>query len=191
MKRIGFVGVPGTGKSSIARGIAAQSYKHIGKVELVSEYARRYLSKYGPIQNVSDQYKIMQKQLEWEDIIDQNEIDISITDSPVHMGFLYALEIRNTNLIRDAMYVNDIFKTMTKINCPPRYDIIFHLPPIWKPSSDGVRPEEHFNNNWREKTDFKIQFIFKLFPPKNFIILKTSTFEERIEECFKYCEKFL
>jgi len=191
MKRIGFVGVPGTGKSSIARGIAAQSYNRIGNVELVAEYARRFLSKYGPVQNVSDQYKIMQKQLEWENIIDQNEIDVSITDSPVHMGFLYAMEIRDINLIRDAMYVNDIFKTMTKINCPPRYDIIFHLPPIWKPSSDGVRPEEHFNDIWREEADSKIKFIFKLFPPKNFIILKTSTLEERIEECFKYCKELL
>ena len=59
MNRIGFVGVPGTGKSSIARGIAAQSYKRIGKVELVAEYARRYLSKYGPIKDVSDQYKVV------------------------------------------------------------------------------------------------------------------------------------
>jgi broad-specificity NMP kinase len=33
MKRIGFVGVPGAGKSSVARGIAAQFFNKIRKVE--------------------------------------------------------------------------------------------------------------------------------------------------------------
>ena len=191
MKRIGFVGVPGAGKSSVARGIAAQSYNRIGRVELVTEYARRFLSKYGPIQDVSDQYKILQKQLEWEDVIPQDSTDVAITDSPVHMGFLYAMEKRDVNSVRDNMYINDIFKRMNKINCPPRYDIIFHLPPVWKPSTDGIRPDEHFKDRWRDEADMKIQFIFKLFPPKNFVSILSETLEDRIEECFKVCEKLL
>lgn len=191
MKRIGFVGVPGAGKSSVARGIAAQSYNRIGRVELISEYARRFLTKYGPVNNVADQYKIMQKQLEWEDVIPSTETDVTITDSPVHMGFLYAMEIRDSNNLKDTMYVNDIFKRMNKINCPSRYDIIFHLPPVWKPVTDGIRPDHHFEDGWRSEADFKIQFIFKLFPPRHFVTIKSETLEERIEECFQHCEKLL
>ena len=52
MKRIGFVGVPGSGKSSVARGLAARGYEKLKKVELVSEYARRFISKYGTIDQV-------------------------------------------------------------------------------------------------------------------------------------------
>lgn len=191
MKRIGFVGVPGAGKSSVARGVAAQSYNRIGKVELVAEYARRFLTKYGPIDKIADQYKILQKQLEWEDSIPINDTDVAITDSPVHMGFLYAMEMRNVNDIKDTMYINDIFKRMSKINCPPRYDIIFHLSPVWKPSNDGVRPAQHFEDEWRIEADRKIQFIFKLFPPKNFVSLEADTLEGRIEECFKHCKELL
>jgi nicotinamide riboside kinase len=191
MKRIGFVGVPGAGKSSLARGVAAQSYNQIGKVELVQEYARRYISKYGAINQVSDQYKVMQKQLEWENSIPTDSTDVAITDSPVHMGFLYAMEMRDVTSIKDTMYTNDIFKTMNKLNCPPRYSIIFHLPPVWKPSKDGVRPEQHFQDLWREEADRKIQFIFKLFPPMQFVTITSETLEDRIAECFLLCKKFL
>lgn len=191
MKIIGFVGVPGSGKSSIARGIAARAYNKIGRVELIAEYARRFLSKYGPVTNVSDQYKILQKQLEWKDVLPKSEIDVAITESPVHMGFLYAMELRNNENIKDTMYINNIFKRMNKVNCPPRYDIIFHLPPIWIPSKDGVRPEKHFDKRWRIESDNIIQFIFKLFPPKNFITITSETLEDRIIECLQICEDLL
>jgi nicotinamide riboside kinase len=191
MKRIGFVGVPGAGKSSVARGLAAQSYNKIGKVELVAEYARRFLTKYGPIDNVADQYKIMQKQVEWEDVIPTTETDVAITDSPVHMGFLYALEMRNPDSIKDTMYINDIFKRMSKINCPSRYDIIFHIPPLWKPTQDGIRLSQHFDDDWRSEADSKIHFIFKLFPPKHFISLTATTLKDRIAECFEHCAEVL
>lgn len=191
MKRIGFVGVPGSGKSSVARGVAAKAYDKIGKVELIAEYARRFISKYGAVTKVSDQYKILQKQLEWENVIPEAEIDVIITESPIHMGFLYALELRSNNDIKDIMYINDIFKRMNKVNCPPRYDIIFHLPPIWTPSIDGVRSEKHFEAEWRKESDNIIQFIFKLFPPKHFITIISETLEDRIIECLNSCEKLL
>lgn len=191
MKKIGFVGVPGAGKTSLARGVASKAYEKIGNVELISEYARRFISKYGDIQNIADQYKIMQKQIEWEEIVFTKQIDVIITESPIYIGFLYALEKRNLDSIKDTMYINDIFKKMNKLNCPPRYDIIFHLPPIWTPSKDGVRPEKHFLPEWREEADQKIQFIFKLFPPKNYIIIKEEKMEGRIEECLSICKNLL
>lgn len=190
MKRIGFIGVPGSGKSCVARGLAARGYEKLNKIELVSEYARRFIAKYGTV-DVSDQYKIMQKQLEWEDVIPQDKTDVLITDSPVFLGFLYALNLRDSNNAKDVMYINDIFKRMSKLNCPNRYDIIFHLPPIWKPVQDGVRPQDHFDDTWRNEADNLLQFIFKLFPPKHFVTLKTDTLDLRINECLEISEKYL
>jgi nicotinamide riboside kinase len=193
MFKIGMTGVPGSGKSTLARAVAAGSRTTLGldNVELVCEYARRYIAKYGNIESIMEQSRILEKQYEWESNVISNDLDLLITDSPVHMGFLYVMDIRDPNNLKDTMYVNDIFKRMSKINCPPRYDIIFHLPPIWKPVTDGIRPDHHFEDGWRSEADFKIQFIFKLFPPKNFITIESGTLEERIEECFKHCEKLL
>jgi len=184
MIRVGFIGVPGSGKTSTARGLAAfyRRTSRLEKIELIAEYARRYITKYGSIDTINDQYRIMQKQIEWEDTVPP-ETDIIITDSPVHLGFLYATELRNPENIKDTMYYNDIFKRMNKINCPQRYDIIFHLPPVLKPVKDGIRAEIQFDDTWRKESDMKLQFIFKLFPPKNFITINAVDINERITTC--------
>lgn len=111
MLKVGFIGVPGAGKTSTARGLAALCRRNdkLSKVELVSEYARRYITKQGPIDTITDQFRIIEKQLEWEESI-APETDLMITDSPIHLGFLYALELRKLDNPKDIMYLNDIFK---------------------------------------------------------------------------------
>ena len=186
MIRVGFAGVPGSGKSSTARGLAAfcRGNDKLKKVELVSEYARRYIAKYGTIDTVMDQYRIMQKQLDWEDSIPTGTTDLMISDSPVHLGFLYALELRVATP-KDTVFVNDIFKRLNTINVPPRYDIIFYLPPILSPVDDGVRATTHFNDKWRSQADETLRFIFKLFPPASFVPITAVKMEDRIQECLK------
>ena len=192
MFRIGFVGVPGTGKTSTARMLSAccRRNEKFERVELIAEYARRYIAKYGSIDSVVDQYKIMEKQIEWESAPPHKETDLIITDSPVHLGFLYVMEYdRSTQ--KGTMYMNDIFKRLNKVNYPTRYDIIFHLPPILKPVEDGVRKDLHFDEKWRVEADTKIKFIFEIFPPKQFITITSSDIMDRVDECLGHMEKIV
>lgn len=190
MIRVGFVGVPGAGKTSTARALSAFCRKipELKRVELISEYARRYIAKYGLVNHIADQYKIMSKQLEWEDVIPADETDLIITDSPVHLGWLYVMGFPRDS-IKSVMYINDIFKVMNKTNYPSRYDIIFHLPPVLKPVEDGVRIKEHFDEEWRKEADYKIRFIFKLFPPKKFVALQSTGIMERVEESLEHIKE--
>lgn len=187
MIRVGIVGVPGAGKTTLSRALAAEcrgieSLKH---VELVSEYARRYIAKHGDISSVLEQYRILEKQIDWEDSVCNEKLDIMITDSPIFLGFLYCINFPKNNS-KEVMFFNDIFKTMSKLNYPqPRYDIIFHLRPTNKPVNDGIRPDEHFNDEWRNKSDIMIQAIMGIFKPCNFIILEQTNFEDRVSFCIE------
>jgi len=193
MKRIGFVGTPGSGKTSTARVLSGtcRGIKDYKNIELIQEYARRYQVKYGPVENLLDQFRIMEKQIDWEDSVGK-DVDIIITDSPVHLGYLYALELRDVNDPRHIIWMNDTFKKLTRINTPQRYDIIFHLPPVIKPVSDGVRPARDFDEKWRAAADAKITFILKeLFPCKNFIEITSVTMDDRVKECLKHMKEKL
>ena len=192
MYRIGFVGVPGTGKTSTARALSAfcRRNERFKKVELIAEYARRHIDKYGPIDSIADQYKIMEEQIGWEDTPSKEDIDLMVTDSPVHLGFLYVIEYDRKSK-KDIMYTNDIFKRLNKVNMPPRYDLIFHLPPILKPVKDGVRADIHFDEEWRAKADIKIQFIFDLFPPRKIVSITSSGMMDRVNECMSYMDEMV
>lgn len=189
MIRVGFVGVPGAGKTSTARALAAFCRKNekFKKVELIAEYARRFIAKYGTESlTLSDQYRIMEKQLEWEEVIPEESTDVLITDSPVHLGFIYALDLRRKDNQKDTMYMNDIYKRLNRINFPTRYDFVFHLPPILTPVNDGIRVSQHFDPQWRESANRRILSVFDLFPPKKFVKIESEELIDRVDECLSY-----
>lgn len=183
MIRIGFTGLPGTGKTTLARMLSAELPKStsLNNIELVSEYARRYISKYEAIESIWDQYLIMQKQLDWEDSVG-TEVQAIVTDSPVFLGLVYCLELKR-GTIKDSMVFSEIMDKMLKLNIPPRYDFVFHLLPKVEPSRDGLRPDIHFDEDWRKDTEGTFHFIHRLFPPKNLYIVEQESVEDRLDFC--------
>jgi len=183
MMRIGFVGVPGSGKTSTARGLASvcRSIPGLNNVELSAEYARRYIIKYGDITNIWEQFRILKKQMDWEDSV--GDANIVITDAPIFMGMVYA-RMLSQGTPKDIMVLNDLFSELNKANHPqPRYDIIFHLPPILKPVNDGVRPKSNFDRTWRQDTDNSILGVFEIFKPLLFYTVDLPDLESRITWC--------
>lgn len=191
MIRIGYIGVPGSGKTTAARALAGTIRFHTNfkTVELVSEYARVYINKYG-IDNITDQVNILGKQLNKENGY-PSSTDVLITDSPIFLGFGYALDLRREGSDKDTMILNDLFKSMNKLNQVPRYDIIFHLPPTLTPVQDGIRLPHHFDQEWRTEADQKILSIFRIFSPRKLVTLKSTLVTDRINESISIIKEYV
>lgn len=182
--RIGFAGLPGVGKSTLARAFAAQcSSRRPCHVELVSEYAREHINATGSAGEITDQYLILQKQLHRENSVPPNT-DIMITDSPIYLNFFYTVNlITKDQTKRESVMVSAIFEQLHDLNTPPRYDIIFYLTLKHNPVNDGVRKKEHLSKQWHLRMDTEVRYLFKLFPPHNFIEVSCSSLSSRTKFC--------
>jgi nicotinamide riboside kinase len=191
MIRVGIVGVPGAGKTTLARAIASRcrSIEGLQHIELVQEYARRYIAKYGSITSIFEQYRILEKQIEWEDSVCNDKLELMITDSPIFLGFNYCIDLPKKNS-KEILFFNDIFKKMVKLNYPTaRYNLIFHLCPSIKPVDDGIRPKQQFDEAWRANADTMIRSIMNIFKPVEFYVLEQTGLEDRIEFCLEKIKK--
>jgi nicotinamide riboside kinase len=180
MIKIGMVGLPSTGKTTLSQTLSSS---FLGKkVELIKEYARDYINKYGEIKEIWEQIRIANKQLAWENKV-PNTVDLLITDGPIFTGWAYASTMRKFNSSKEYMLINDLFKILNKHNNPLRYDIVFYLAEKFKPQSDGTRIDLHLNDNWREKMNYYLINTYELFPPKHFIVVDAEDPIERVEFC--------
>lgn len=191
MLKIGFAGIPGTGKTTQARALseAMASTGNYTKIELVKEYARDYISKHGSIEEIWEEYRIFDKQLDWEETIIKTGADVLITDSPLPLIFLYA-SLFHTPHAKSNMVLQDIFKSELKANTPTRYDIIFYLPDVLQLyNTDIVRESEYMTKEWRSTQEANMIGLFNIFEPKKFIILKSVSIKDRNEECMEIISK--
>lgn len=192
MLKIGFSGLPSTGKTTLAEAVNLElkNISGLNRVEKVAEYARSYIRKYGPIQHISEEYRLVDIQREWEDLIDPDSTDIMLCDSPIQLAFLYATEL-NTGTAKDQMMITDIFKKISSITTNKPYDIIFHLPEDGIPVIiDDVRHECISDKKWRIEKDIVTKSLFQMFQPKKFEIITVSKLSDRvkwvIDSIYKY-----
>lgn len=182
MLKVGFSGVPSTGKSSLTHAVsmALKQIPEFRRVELIAEYARTYIRKYGPIDTIWEQYKIVEIQKEWEMHINPSYTDVLLADSPIQLAFLYATQL-NDGSVKSQMVISDIFKKISRYTSEYPYDIIFHLPYNGiEIRSDDVREESFLNEDWRRDADAFTRSLFSMFKPKHFIILEESAMDARV-----------
>lgn len=183
MIKVGFSGLPSTGKTTLTQAVNLELKKreYLNRVELVSEYARSYIRKYGAIENIWEQYRLVDIQQEWETLADESHIDVMLCDSPIQLAFLYATEL-NGGSPKEQMVISDIFKKISKITADSPYDIIFHLPEDGIPIViDDVRHECIKDKKWRIQTDVFTRSLFKMFKPHTFEVVEQVTLDSRVK----------
>lgn len=188
MIRVGFSGLPGVGKTSIARGVVSKLAPDCN-VELINEYARRYITKYGFPEELWEQIRITENQLDWENSV-APETEVVVTDSPVFLGLVFALTFERKS-IKDDMLLGDLFKKLINMNRQNQYDLIIHISENREVKDDGIRPALHLDPKWRKNTEHLIISTIQTFQPKRWIILKEEDYDKRVLESILHIDKEL
>ena len=133
MIRIALAGAQDTGKTTLARALAAYYSIHGRLTDYVSEYAREHLSLRGEI-TLQEQYIITVRQIAKEKAV-PSRTELMFTDSPVFLSYVYSLLESKNDLV--CQMTQEAVLQLVR-GCLP-YDLVFLLKASGKPREDGMR----------------------------------------------------
>lgn len=138
-KRIALLGGPSSGKSTLAAALFS-TMKEIGiNADLVQEYAREHINKYGAPENVLTQFLIYKKQREKEDILPK-QVEYIITDSPTILSYVYGLYYYDPKSKDHRIMLADMYYEMM-LDGFSRYQYVFFLEATRPYKLDGTRTQ--------------------------------------------------
>src|ERR1035437_8912112 len=135
MIKIGFAGAPGVGKTTVAQCFCAElRYLTQKRVELIDEYARSFVSKFGEA-SISDQYLLAHKQIDKEASFPKAEY--LVTDAPAFLTMVYTYLNIDWKNPKDKHFLKEIYCLL--VDSFHSYDFIFCSNPLPETKDDGVR----------------------------------------------------
>lgn len=127
MKKVVFVGGPGSGKSTISAEVFVELKKRGANVELVTEWIRQDLWINGPMTTIWEQFRTYAKQREIEDSVPSN-VDWVVTDSGTLTPYFYAIEYCDQKDPRQRLVLHEMYNRLVTDIFTNRYTHIFYLP---------------------------------------------------------------
>ena len=137
MIKIGLIGAPGCGKSTLAAFVFAM-LKDLGiDGELVNEYIREYVNRHKRVPSITFQSVIYERQLEKEKIVPK-QLDFFITDSPHILSYIFASLYIDYKDPDQVELLGDLYLKFLR-QSKDAYDLIYVLDHNHPPKEDGVR----------------------------------------------------
>jgi len=137
-KLVGFIGAPGTGKTTLACAMKEYALTQRISADICTEYAREFSYKYGISNNPYAQYRITYEQKSREDCLMTGNSQYVFSDSPVWLGYVFGLvNLSSLNNAETRDVVADIYQKFV-IDQIDRYHKVFHIVNE-NPYDDGCR----------------------------------------------------
>jgi len=137
-KIIGFIGAPGTGKTTLACAMKDYLLQRGISSDVCTEYAREFCFKYGIPKHPYTQYRVTTEQMLREDLLSKGNNDFILSDSPIWLGYVFCLANMKPDYDKEIhTALSDIYEKFV-INHIHRYYKVFYLKNN-KPYDDGCR----------------------------------------------------
>jgi len=180
--RIGIMGLPSTGKTTLARALASRMHEYFDSIELITEYARDYIAVNGTPVDLWEQYLITTKQIQREQ---EAKASLIVTDSPVLQGLIYAGSLYKPHKgIKHPQLMSDLFETIIKYSASHPYDYLIILDKEIKIVDDGIRSEEQMTEHWRTQASATINYLLSVTKPysEGLIRITETDLTKRVDE---------
>jgi len=157
--RIGIMGAPCTGKTTLAKELSIEiQYRWHRIAEYIDEYARQFVARFGT-PTVYDQYFFFEQQLKKEQQAGP-KTEFLITDSPCYLSYIYGSKVMDSHSAKDRVYFLALVERLAEHL--HRYDHTFYLPVTDNPvEEDGMRI--HTTEDIRADIDRRIQGFFAIY----------------------------
>jgi len=138
MIKVGLLGSPGCGKTTLAAYAFAMLKDQGIDGELINEYIREYMNRHKRIPNITFQSVIYERQLEKEKIVPPG-LDFLITDSPHILSYIYTSLYIDYNDKDQIELLGHLYLKFLR-QSREAYDLIYLLEENHPPNmNDGVR----------------------------------------------------
>lgn len=138
MIKIGLIGAPGCGKSTLAAYVFAMLKDRGIDGELVNEYIREHVNKHKRVPSITFQSVVYERQVEKEKIVPPH-LDFFITDSPHILSYIFASLYINYKDPDQVELLGDLYLKFLR-QSKDAYDLIYVLDHNHPPKmDDGVR----------------------------------------------------
>lgn len=179
--KIGILGLPSTGKTTLARALAGKLHETFDSIDLIAEYAREYIARNGPTTDIWEQHLITSKQIERER---ETTSEAVITDSPVILGLLYARYLFNPESgNKHPLALTELFNDVIRFTHAHPYDVLVVLESEVNIVDDGIRESSHISPEWRLENMAALNYIIELTKPAKLVLrVKSTDMQDRIQE---------
>lgn len=137
MIRIGLMGAPGCGKSTLAAYVFAILKDEGLDGELINEYIREYVNKHKRVPSITFQSIVYERQLEKEKVV-PSELDFFVTDSPHILSYIFASIYIDYEDPDQIELLGDLYLKFLRYS-RTSYDLVYVLEHNHPPKDDGVR----------------------------------------------------